>query len=407
MNREFIESGRLDSSMSIDSSSSATSARDSIDAGMSGQKRHKVVVRVPATTANLGPGFDCMGAAVDIWNEISVERASTFSVVTEGEGIGRVPDVVSETGESKHSVLIALRRAFEYAGETPMPPVAVVCRNRVPVCSGFGSSSAAIVGGLVAGLVLAGKSLRAGFLRGDASAVPEELLQLATEMEGHPDNVAPAIYGGIQLCMSLPFNPDSAQRVLTRRVPTPDGLRLVAYVPSEDVRFSFSEEKTEAMRALLKDEVPRADAVFNIQRTALLIDALHRNDLSMLRYATEDALHQPARGDKAFPHLFPMIRAAIDAGAHGAFLSGAGPTVMAVCSGAIGDIFTQKAEERNENAVAAAMKAALDAMPAEHAKWQNGQFYIVSPTPRGAHVVFADPCFSSGLAKFGSLDGEI
>jgi len=374
-------------------------------------KRTKVVVRVPATTANLGPGFDAIGMAVDIWNEISVERSEEFAIFTEGEGTGRVPEEVDpKTGASQHSVMIALARAFDYAGETPMPPVIVRCRNRVPVCSGFGSSSAAIVGGLVAGLVLAGKEMKCSFnANGSAlDAPPEELLQLATLMEGHPDNVAPAIYGGIQLCVQLPQSPGSKQLVLSRRVPVPDGLRIVAYVPSEDARFSFSADKTEQMRGLLDPMVPRADAVFNIQRTALMIDALHRGEVFMLGLGCEDALHQPKRGERAFPHLYPMIAAARAAGAHGAFLSGAGPTVMAICSGAVGDIFTQAKEERQELKVAEAMKQAAETMGPEHAKWAtNGQFFIVSPTHHGAHVMAAEPKFSDGLKTFGSLDGSM
>ena len=132
-----------------------------------GNQKHKVSVRVPATSANLGPGFDALGMAVDIWNEITVERADEFSVHTEGEGSGGdVPATVDPaTGDplppaSPHLVLVALRRAFAHAG-VRMPPVRVTSRNRVPVSSGFGSSSAAIVGGLIAGLVLAGARVRA------------------------------------------------------------------------------------------------------------------------------------------------------------------------------------------------------------------------------------------------------
>ena len=263
--------------------------------------RNKVVVRVPATSANMGPGFDALGLGLDIWNEISVERAAKFKITTEGEGAGAIPETVDENGESNHMVIKALKRAFEYAGE-PMPRVKVHCRNRIPVCSGFGSSSAAIVGGLVAGLALAGLELRAGYDPGHPQWLPEELLQLATEMEGHPDNVAPSIYGGIQLSVQLsPVDMGggprlNAQLALSRRVPIPEGLRLVAYVPSEATRFSFaSADKTNEMRALLPPDVPREQAVFNIQRTALLIDCLHRGDLSLLRFATEDVLHQPAR----------------------------------------------------------------------------------------------------------------
>lgn len=258
----------------------------------SAERRTKVTVRVPGTTANMGPGFDALGMAVDIWNEISVERASTFSITTQGEGSSRIPTEVGPNGETSHMVMRALRVAFEYAGESQMPPVHVHCRNLVPVCSGFGSSSAAIVGGLIAGLVLSGKELS---VRGPGGVDPEELLQLANKIEGHPDNVAPAIYGGIQLSLVFDKELDTGvdQEVMTRRVPIPPGMRLVAYVPSEEARFGGGSNKTEGMRNLLEPTIARSEAVFNIQRTALLIDALHRGDLSMLRHATKDKLHQP------------------------------------------------------------------------------------------------------------------
>merc|ERR1712224_264630 len=116
--------------------------------------------------------------------------------------------------------------------------------------------------------------------------------------------------------------------------------------------------------------IPRKDAVVNIQRTALLIDALHRGDLKSLRFATRDRLHQPMRGDFAYPHFEAVVRAALEAGAHGAFLSGAGPTVMAICSGQAGDVFTQRSTERQEGAVVRGMKEALEALPDEQKdKW--------------------------------------
>mmetsp|Transcript_7121 Transcript_7121/g.12755 ORF Transcript_7121/g.12755 Transcript_7121/m.12755 type:complete len:409 (+) Transcript_7121:73-1299(+) len=372
------------------------------------ERRNKVVVRVPGTTANLGPGFDAVGMAVDIWNEISVERSHKFQITTEGEGASRITTEVGPDGASSHIVMRALRTAFEYAGEVPMPPVRVHCRNMVPVCSGFGSSSAAIVGGLIAGLVLSGKELR---VRSDDGIDPEELLQLANKMEGHPDNVAPAIYGGIQL--SLVFNKDLDldvhQDVMSRRVPIPAGMRLVAYVPSEEARFGGGSEKTVMMRGLLQPMVPRSEAVFNIQRTALLVDAFHRGDLKILRHATRDQLHQPIRGEKAYPHLNTMMKAALDAGAHGAYLSGAGPTVMTICSGASGDIFAQKSEERQEKAVTEAMRKAVVSLdPSQVKAWGQGDYYIVSPTEKGAHVTLAEPAFSDAkLATFGSLDGRL
>lgn len=379
-------------------------------------KRDKVMVRIPATAANMGPGFDAIGMAVDIWNEITVKRAERFYITTEGEGVGLIPEDVGENGESKHLVLRALKKAFEYAGEVPMPPVHIKTRNMVPICSGFGSSSSAIVGGLIAGLVLAGKELAVHTDRHPADAIfeglqPEELLHLATEIEGHPDNVAPAIYGGIQLSMQTHEDVDHGiprMAVMSRRIPHPPGLRLVAYVPNEKARLGKGLEKTEEMRSLLKPTIERRDAVINIQRTALLIDSLHRGDLKGLRFATRDRLHQPMRADAAYPHLEIMMQAALAAGAHGAFLAGAGPTVMAMCSGQAGDIFTQCSSERQEGAVAEAMKNSLESLPEEQkAIWSNGDFYIVSPAFRGAHVALAEPKFSGGLATFGSLDGPL
>lgn len=379
-------------------------------------KRNKVKVRVPATSANLGPGFDAIGMAIDIWNEITVERAEKFSIVNEGEGKNTITQEITDVDKCEHLVVVALKRAFEFSGEVPMPPVRVMTRNMVPICSGFGSSSAAIVGGLMAGLVLAGKEVkvteeRPGCGSGTAivSGTPsEELLHLATEIEGHPDNVAPAIYGGIQLSVQIHEMLDHGlmDAVMSRRLPTPPGLRLVAYVPTEKARLQFGADKTTTMRGLLKNEVNRADAVVNIQRCALLVDALHRGDLNSMRFATRDRLHQPMRGDAKFHHLELMCKAATNAGAHGAFLSGAGPTVMAICSGASGDVFTQQSSERQEGVVSNAMKKALDDAPPEvKASWGGGQFYIVSPTDRGAHVVAAEPNFSTGLATFNSLDG--
>jgi len=372
------------------------------------------MVRVPATSANLGPGFDAIGMAVDIWNEITVERSDKFEITTEGEGSSVIQTDTSKGADSEHLVLVGLKKAFEFAGEVPMPPVRIHTRNLVPVCSGFGSSSSAVVGGLLAGLILTGKELKVkGHVTGACFAEgldPEELLNLACEIEGHPDNVAPAIYGGIQLSVQIDqeFDNVSKKAVMSRRVPFPTGLRLVAYVPKEEARTGFGLDKTAQMRGLLNPTIPRADAVVNIQRTALLIDSLHRGDLKSLRFATKDRLHQPMRAEHKFPHFDAMCKAALDAGAHGAFLSGAGPTVMAICSGQAGDVFSQRKSERQEGTVSDAMQSALEACsPEVREAWGGGKFYIVSPTDRGAHVVMAEPKFSSGLATFGSLDGSL
>ena len=331
-----------------------------------GTERTKVVVRVPATSANLGPGFDAIGMALDMWSEFTVERSDKFEVICEGEGAHDMP--LDDT----NLVCFGLKAAFQKAGkEVPLLKYHLV--NRIPYARGLGSSSAAIVGGLVAGCVLAGHRVP---MWGS-----EELLNMASEIEGHPDNVAPALYGGIQLGIH------TGERWMTERVNLPPGLQCVCFIP--DVIG-----KTSTARGVLSDTITRKEAVFNIGRVAWLINALASNNIDQLRYGVEDALHQPQRGAAVYPHLYPIIRAAEEAGASAAYLSGAGPTVMAITSGASGDIFTQRAKERVDSKVAEAMLAAA-------AKCGTiGQVFITAPSEQGAYVVSAEPPFSHGLVRY-------
>jgi homoserine kinase len=194
-----------------------------------------------------------------------------------------------------------------------MPTLSFHSINRIPFARGLGSSSAAIVAGLIAGLVLSGHELPVWG--------HEALLQLACEIEGHPDNVAPAIYGGVQLGVEIGHNDNT--RWLSCRIRHPTDLQCVLYVPDE-------QGITKEARAILPDKIDRKDAIFNLGRLALLIEALSTSNFYNLQFATQDKLHQPVRGEKQFTHLFPLIDAAIAAGAHGCFLSGAGPTVCAI-----------------------------------------------------------------------------
>ena len=165
------------------------------------------------------------------------------------------------------------------------------------------------------------------------------------------------------------------------------GLQCVCFIP-EVVG------KTSTARGVLKDTITRAEAVFNIGRVAWLINALATNNIDQLRFGVEDALHQPQRGAAVYPHLSPLIKAAVGAGASAAYLSGAGPTVMALTSGASGDIFTQRAKERVDMKVAEAMLEAAAAVGVV------GQVYITAPVTHGAYVVSADPHFSKGLVRY-------
>lgn len=331
-----------------------------------GIERTRVVVRVPATSANLGPGFDAIGMALDMWSEFTVERSDKFEVICEGEGAYDMP--LDDT----NLVCFGLKAAFQKAGKD-VPLLKYHLVNRIPYARGLGSSSAAIVGGLVAGCVLAGHRVP---MWGS-----EELLNMASEIEGHPDNVAPALYGGIQLGIH------TGERWMTERVNLPPGLQCVCFIP--DVIG-----KTSTARGVLTDTITRKEAVFNIGRVAWLINALASNNIDQLRYGVEDALHQPQRGAAVYPHLYPIIKAAEEAGASAAYLSGAGPTVMAITSGASGDIFTQRAKERVDSKVAEAMLAAS-------AKCGTvGQVFITAPSEQGAYVVSAEPPFSHGLVRY-------
>lgn len=170
-------------------------------------------------------------------------------------------------------------------------------------------------------------------------------------------------------------------RWYSSRVQIPDGLQCVVFIPD-------TTGPTSVARAILPKQVDRKDAVFNIGRAAILVNAFRSGNLDELRFATQDMLHQPQRGAAQYPHLFPLIEAALGAGAHGCFLSGAGPTVLAITSGRSGDIFTQQLAERQENKVADAMRQQAAAIGV------SGTVFITNPEHRGAYIVRAEPRFS-------------
>ena len=262
----------------------------------------RVHVRVPATSANLGPGFDALGLALALYNEVSAAEADGVHVTVEGEGAGRLP-----AGDD-NVVARGVRQAYEAAGR-PFKGVALACVNRVPAARGLGSSAAAWVGGLVAGNALLG-----GPLSRDA------LLALAARAEGHPDNVAAALLGGLTVSCAL-----GDGRIATVTLPVPGGVRWVVLVP--EVTSATAEA-----RAVLPTAVPRADAVFNVQRVALLLAALQAGRLDVLDSALDDRLHQPYRL-RLFPWMPVVADAARAAGALGCVLSGAGPSLLAAVSG--------------------------------------------------------------------------
>ena len=262
----------------------------------------RVHVRVPATSANLGPGFDALGLALGLYNEVTAEEADTVTVKLEGEGVGRLP------ATRDNVVARGVRQAYEAAAR-PFRGVALTCVNRVPAARGLGSSAAAWVGGLVAGNALLGAPLSR-----------EALLALAARAEGHPDNVAAALYGGLTVSCAM-----GDGRIAAVSLPVPGTVRWVVLVPE------ITSATAEA-RAVLPPTYSRADAVFNVQRVALLLAGLQTQRADALAAAFDDRLHQPYRR-RLFPWLPSVIDAARAAGAVGGALSGAGPAVLAAVLG--------------------------------------------------------------------------
>jgi homoserine kinase len=256
--------------------------------------------RVPASTTNLGPGFDCLGMALQLYNEVIVEPAGALAITVEGDGAQTLPR------DASNLVYQAIARVHAGRGR-PAPPVRLHLVNRIPLRRGLGSSAAAVVGGLIAGNALLPDPLP-----------PEEIDRLAVAMEGHPDNVIPALRGGLTLAALV------EDGVAATRLEPPAGLRAVVAIPDLEVATSDA-------RAVLPREVSRADAIFNLGRTAFVVAALATGELGPLAWAMEDRLHQPYRAP-LIPGLMETIRAARDAGAAGASLSGAGSTILALAT---------------------------------------------------------------------------
>ncbi|KNH09543.1 hypothetical protein XU18_0228 [Perkinsela sp. CCAP 1560/4] len=328
-------------------------------------ERNNVTVRVPATTTNLGPGVDVLGMALDIWVEVCVSRADTFSVTCEGKGLEHMPR------DETNYVVIGLKKIFDKF-QKPCPPCSYHIKSEIPYGSGLGSSSACIVAGLIAGLVLSGTQLP---VRNH-----EMLLQMAAEVEGHVDSVSAAIYGGLQLGLH------SSGRWRSHRLRFPHGIHCIVLITGTFVN------KTE-LRQEISKTVPFEDAVGNIARTALLVEAFSRDNLQLLRFCMDDRLHQFQRSRK-LPHLLPAIKAATDAGAIACWLSGQGPSVCAMTSTRCGDPLTRRASEGCDEGIAEAMYNV-----ARRLDMYDARAFVTTPSERGAHIVSADPPFSSGFMR--------
>lgn len=250
--------------------------------------RHRLV-RVPASSANLGPGYDAMAAAMAMHLELEVEESGEFSFDPGGLDVS--------TGRGNLIV-----RAFESL--RPADGIAFRLRSEIPLARGLGSSAAAIVAGLYAADHLYELALD-----------KEEMLARATEIEGHPDNVAAAIYGGFVVCgRGADGKPTAA------RFDPPEGLEGIVVIPPDEV-------STERAREAIPAEVPLADAVANVSAAAMLVLGLRSADLDLLSRGLTDSIHQDRRRD-LYPRSMEIVDSARELGALGATISGAGPTVL-------------------------------------------------------------------------------
>ncbi|HEY0443067.1 MAG TPA: homoserine kinase [Candidatus Limnocylindrales bacterium] len=305
----------------------------------------RIVVEVPGSSANLGAGYDCLAVALALTNRIELEvlgwSRGEIEMVVEGEGDGElVADRQNRFVRGVQAALVAAR------GDVPDGVGwRIRMRNEIPLSRGLGSSAAATVGGLVAGNALAGEPL-----------TTNDLLRLATEIEGHPDNAAAALLGGFVVVGPV------GEGIEAIRFEAPRDLRAVLFIP--ELRLPTSE-----MRGVLPEAVPLADAVANLARVALGVAGLATGRYDLLRTLTVDRLHEPYRAG-SYPQLPRLIDAARGAGALGACLSGAGSTVVAFADSMSGIA-------RIEAAFGAA--AADTDLP--------GRVAVVSPRNQGARIV--------------------
>ena len=271
----------------------------------------KVSVRVPATVANIGPGFDCLGMALPIYNIITIEETVLPGTGVEINVIAN-EDVTDELSlehipmDENSIIYKAVELLYNSIGQTPSE-LKITIHTEIPIAKGLGSSAAVIVGGLIAANELLGHP-----------ADEQALLSIATEVEGHPDNVTPAIVGGLVLTST-----EEDGSITYKKLPWNDEWVLTLCVPETELA-------TEISRSVLPPEVPMEDAVFNVQRMGMFVQALHTKDEELMKLALKDKLHQPYR-----MKLVPGLEKVMNNLKHeesvlGTVLSGAGPSVLVI-----------------------------------------------------------------------------
>jgi len=256
-----------------------------------------VKVKVPASTSNLGSGFDTFGFALQLYLNVEMDTIPTgLEIFNSGEGSSEIPR------DENNLVFRAAEKLFEKTGKK-LPGLKIKANNKIPLQRGLGSSAAAIIAGLICALELSGENLK-----------NDEILSIAADMEGHPDNAAACFYGGLTIsCV------DNG-KILTRKIAVDESLNCVLMIPNDTI-------STKAAREVLPETVSHQDAVFNLRRSALLTEAFMSKNYEILSIAMKDKLHQPFR-----KHLIPgydeFEKIGYENGALGVCISGSGPTIL-------------------------------------------------------------------------------
>lgn len=266
-------------------------------------------IQIPATSANLGSGFDSLGIALTMYNQVWMEESDTLDISSKD-------DIVIPTDES-NLIFWAAKQVYEQCGRK-LPGLRLIQQNDIPMARGLGSSSACIVAGILGANRLLGSPL-----------TQTDLINLAAKIEGHPDNTTPAIEGG------LVASAIEAGRVYSVSVPVSEKIRFALFIPPFEL-------KTEKARSVLPEQYPRADAVYNLSRSALMTASLFSGKLENLRVAVQDKIHQPYRSG-LIDDLDNVFRLSYELGSLGTYISGAGPTIISMVDSADTDNFVKYA----------------------------------------------------------------
>ena len=266
--------------------------------------KDEITIKIPGSTGNVGPGFDCIGLAVNIFNEISIKKSDkNFEIENNGASKEKYDEIPYE----QNLIVKGIKLSYP---EIDLDKYKIINDNNIPYAGGLGSSAASISGGLFIGNYLSGSKLSS-----------EDLMQMAVAIEGHPDNATPCIFGGL----TISYYNDNKSRWMFKKINIKNNLNIMTFVPN------FTSE-TNTSRKKIPQNIPLNNAINNMSRVALLIDSISSGDYTFLNDATQDYIHQNIRLE-SFPKIKYLMASAMEAGALGAILSGSGPTLMVFSEG--------------------------------------------------------------------------